>query len=300
MEQAHALDPSARTLRGLGIIAYAEGRQLEAVGFLEQALTSSQRPLTPALRAAVEELLGRIWQQNARLRLSLEPAESVVLVDAQIPAWHGPSELLLTPGKHGLTVSAPGHSTYQLDLTLQAGASETLRVALARTPAQDMPPRAPQDAVQARTVPTETSPVAAQTTLPQERAHAAAVVAPATRSSAVAKAPTWWTTRLRNTTLIAGATVALGGAALWLTAWRRHEIVQDYCNSLGGCTRERAEQSLEISNARTYARAAAALTAVAGVALTGALAIELWQRAHGADQVVIGIAPSGLTLHKRF
>src|SRR6187402_1312763 len=40
MERAHRLQPSARTLRGLGTIALAQGRFAEAIQYLEQALAS--------------------------------------------------------------------------------------------------------------------------------------------------------------------------------------------------------------------------------------------------------------------
>src|SRR5262245_10239697 len=40
MERAHELQPSARTLRGLGTIAASQGRVLDAIRYLERALDS--------------------------------------------------------------------------------------------------------------------------------------------------------------------------------------------------------------------------------------------------------------------
>src|SRR5687768_4923451 len=46
MERAHQLEPSARTLRGLGIVAFAQGRHLEAIRQLDQSLLASEKPLS--------------------------------------------------------------------------------------------------------------------------------------------------------------------------------------------------------------------------------------------------------------
>jgi len=48
--EAHRMFPSARTLRGLGFVAFEQRHYVEAVALLEQALASTTKPLDGALR----------------------------------------------------------------------------------------------------------------------------------------------------------------------------------------------------------------------------------------------------------
>lgn len=64
--QAHQLSPNARTLRGLGKVAFELGRYREAIDYLERAEQCRTQPLDSAMYRDAELLLAR-----ARKRLTL-------------------------------------------------------------------------------------------------------------------------------------------------------------------------------------------------------------------------------------
>src|SRR5262245_26780211 len=57
--KAHAMQPSARTLRGLGYVEFELRRYTQSVRYLRSALQESKRSLEPALRREVERMLER-------------------------------------------------------------------------------------------------------------------------------------------------------------------------------------------------------------------------------------------------
>ena len=293
MEQAHALEPSARTLRGLGVVAYADGRHVDAIFHLEGALSSPVRPLTPELQTAVEELLARSWKEVARVRLSLDPVHSEVTLDGAAPAWHAPNELLVAAGVHRLSVRAEGRLSYVLDLRLAPGASETVHVVLAEQPSA--PAGGPALGLQAA------APLVVSSE-PTRREHGdlgAPVPVPARESTSLR----WWTPRLRNGVLIAGGAVALTSIALWATAARRFGILEEHCAAqpAGGCDQTEADRVLSDSHVPTYQRAAAVTTALAGATLAGALGLTLWQRyTRSEPALAVRLAPGELALRGKF
>jgi tetratricopeptide (TPR) repeat protein len=126
-EQAHARQPSARTLRGLGIASVALRRYDLALRELEAALEDSRRPLTAAQQTEVSELVAWIRTSLPRLRLQLAPAHARALVDdVEVTA----PEVLLDPGVHRLQVSAPGHQPHADAFELADTEQATLRVTL--------------------------------------------------------------------------------------------------------------------------------------------------------------------------
>ena len=61
-EAAHALQPNARTLRGMGITLYENRRYVEATRQLRAALADKRNPLTDELRRSTQEVLTRSEQ----------------------------------------------------------------------------------------------------------------------------------------------------------------------------------------------------------------------------------------------
>lgn len=263
MERAHELEPNARTLRGLGVIAFAQERYLQAVGPLEESLRSTALPLTPELRAAVEELLQRIWTRIGRLRLVLDPADSQVRVDGAAPVASTTGDLLLLPGKRLVEVSAEGRVPYGLELTVLPGASETVHIRLA--PAS-MAPRSE----------------------PSVRVLAAA-------DYAVDQRLARYTPRLRNAVLSSAAVLTLTGVALSISAFRKFEAVDRACRDLGGCSRDEASRRLEHARVEPLWRAGVALGAIGVVGLGTALSLELAKR-RGRSSLGLGAR----ALHWRF
>ncbi|MET0344281.1 MAG: tetratricopeptide repeat protein [Polyangiales bacterium] len=119
-ERAHQLAPSARTARGLGDVSLALGRPREAIAYLQEALDSTVKPLTPPLRAEVMQLVARARGLVATLDLSLSPAQAHAFLDGE-PLVHPPPVALLDPGPHTLEVRADGHRSDRRAFDAAAG-----------------------------------------------------------------------------------------------------------------------------------------------------------------------------------
>ncbi len=131
MEQAHALVPSARTLRGLGIIAHSSGDYVSAVQRLEAALAERTRPLDASLRASVERLLEDSRAHVGRYVLSVEPQDADLTVDGAPATRDGACNVLLSRGQHELLLRAPGRLDERRTITTRGGELQTLHAHLA-------------------------------------------------------------------------------------------------------------------------------------------------------------------------
>ena len=78
---AHKLFPSARTLRGLGLVAYEQRDYVSASDLLEQSLASNVRALTKELRVPVQQTLEQSRHFEARLEVSVEPPGAELRLD---------------------------------------------------------------------------------------------------------------------------------------------------------------------------------------------------------------------------
>jgi hypothetical protein len=135
MMVAHSLLPSARTLRGLGIIAHSRGDFVEAVLHLEAALSDRVRPLDPGLRASVERLLTESGAHVGRYALQIEPASAEVMVDGAPPRRDAAGNLVLLPGSHLVMLSAHDRLATQRAITTVGGELRTLSAELVPMPA---------------------------------------------------------------------------------------------------------------------------------------------------------------------
>jgi hypothetical protein len=109
-ERAHALEPSARTLRGIGMAAYQARKYVIALGYLQAALTDQRKPLTPPMRREVQSALEAAQGFIARYELLLSPSNASAAVDGELVRLQD-GLLLLDPGEHELVVSAGGYKT---------------------------------------------------------------------------------------------------------------------------------------------------------------------------------------------
>jgi tetratricopeptide (TPR) repeat protein len=146
-ERAHALRPSARTLRGLGVTALALKRYNAAREELNGALVDARRPLTEAQRVQVTQLLDWMQKDLARLRLELSPSHARAFVDDQ-PVSAGVT--WLDAGEHRLIVNAEGFRPQ--DRTFRLFAQQELALGielvpdpepLAQAPSRALSPSAP-------------------------------------------------------------------------------------------------------------------------------------------------------------
>lgn len=103
-EQAYALRPSARVLRGMGKVYFEQRQYVRAYDAFDAALTTTVDPLTPTMREEVASLRARSAAYVGTLTLVVEPASASVLVDGEPVVPNEP--VRLDVGSHLVEVSA--------------------------------------------------------------------------------------------------------------------------------------------------------------------------------------------------
>jgi tetratricopeptide (TPR) repeat protein len=136
-QRAHRLSPSARTLRGLGMVSYELRRYVEAVEFLKQALASEERPLTADMQQEVTQLLRQALTFVTWLDLSVSPQQAEVHVDARGVSREADGRIMLDPGSHELLIEAPGYIA--VTRTIRSDGADTLSLSI-QLPAQRQQP----------------------------------------------------------------------------------------------------------------------------------------------------------------
>jgi hypothetical protein len=126
-EQAHVLQPSARTFRGLGIAAFALNHYSQARPELEAALVDARKPLPRDQRREVTDILSWMNQSLGTLRLELAPPHAFARIDDRA-ASSGTN--LLELGEHQLVVQATGFSAREQTFLLERDHPLALRVEL--------------------------------------------------------------------------------------------------------------------------------------------------------------------------
>ncbi len=137
---AHELYPNARTLRALGMVEYELKNYPACVAYMEQALSSRERPLNAEQRTSAEELRRAAEAYLSRYTLQLRPSNARVLLDGEPVSFDSQGKLVLAVGDHQLEVSAEGHHTLQRKLKVDGGEQRTLDVVL--VPVTQAEPRA--------------------------------------------------------------------------------------------------------------------------------------------------------------
>jgi tetratricopeptide (TPR) repeat protein len=135
-ERAHALQPSARTLRGLGVTAFAQSRYTLAKPELEASLIDTRKPLTQAQRDEVTGYLSWMNSSLGTLRLQLSPAHAFARIDAQAV---NPGTTLLEAGEHQLEVRASGYQFQAQKIVLTLDKPLDLAIALVALPTTQAP-----------------------------------------------------------------------------------------------------------------------------------------------------------------
>jgi hypothetical protein len=135
--KAHAVYPNARTLRGLGMVAFELKTYAESITNLEAALAAQVKPLAGELRSETQELLARAKAFVARYEVEIKPElrSTQVIVDG-IPVELAPGQgLTLSVGEHLLQVQAPGCEEQKRALSVRGGEVAHLVIELKETPA---------------------------------------------------------------------------------------------------------------------------------------------------------------------
>lgn len=138
--RAHALDPSARTHRGLGLSYFEARRYALAVQHLQAALADKRRPLTKPQRKEVGAALARSRALVGEVALTMTPDDALVLVDGRA-LERGERTLALDAGSHKLEVSKQGYATQRRTVDVAGEQHLDLRIELEleRAPAAPAP-----------------------------------------------------------------------------------------------------------------------------------------------------------------
>ncbi len=139
--KAIAIYPSARALRGLGMVEFELRNYGDSAADLERALASEAQPLQGELRAEAERLLTRARGFLARVNVSVEPASAIVSVDHRATQLGVDGSLLLELGDHLLEFQAAGYRPAERVLKVRGGEQLSLHI-LMRPEGSDA---APQD-----------------------------------------------------------------------------------------------------------------------------------------------------------
>jgi hypothetical protein len=137
--RAHALWPSARTLRGLGVTSFELRRYVEAVEFLQQALDSSVKVLEGNVRRETEGTLARARSYVGSIAFELEPRDAKVVLDGlrTIDVSAGPA--LVQVGDHLIEVSAVGYLSSRVEVRTRGEHTETVTIRLNRAEQPSVP-----------------------------------------------------------------------------------------------------------------------------------------------------------------
>jgi len=259
---AHAVKPSARTFRGMGVTAFEARRYVSAIRYLRSALADTRKPLDEAQRAEVASALRRSEGFVARYRVQVTPDAAALAVDGRKPSFDDEGALLLDPGMHEVVISADGHSPETRRVEARAGEHGDLTVVLART-----------DFV-------------------TTRATRARIDAESDVETTDGTLRTWaWVSGG------AGVAFAIAGTVLYASARSKHDAIEDACPP-GVCARSEIQDRIDDSGGETQQT----LAFVGWGAATVLLGTGVWLYLEGdtSSDVRVGVAPGAVRFAGRF
>lgn len=127
-EQAHALRPSARTLRGMGKVSFELKEYVRAQKELNMSLVELRSPLSEAQRHEVLGLLLRVEKFIGKLSIRVKSVDAPVSITLDGSTVEG--ELKLDLGQHELSVQAPGYRTLIRAVSIEGGKTQRLELTL--------------------------------------------------------------------------------------------------------------------------------------------------------------------------
>lgn len=128
--RAHELAPTARTLRGIGMAAYELRQYVTALRAFRESLTNSERALTDVQRAQAEDLLTRARGFVVTVRVEVDPPDATLRIDGVLAQREDDGSLMLEPGAHTLALRHDDRLPRTLEVHLEPGASQVLRIEL--------------------------------------------------------------------------------------------------------------------------------------------------------------------------
>jgi hypothetical protein len=184
--KAHALYPNARTLRGIGMVAFEIRDYVDAVRHLELALLEPRRALDETQRREVVALLDQARGLVARYVTSGLPADAEIAIDGRPTRPEANGIVLVSLGEHRIQVKS-GTRSADSRVTVRGGEYGALPIVLEEPRAEPAPIPAATAGAKPETDPTtlsdvnrESSPPTAATTAPNasEAEHGGVALGP--------------------------------------------------------------------------------------------------------------------------
>ncbi len=261
--RAHAMSPSARTYRAIGMTCFELRDYVSAVRNLSAALKDERRPLSPDQRTHAEGLLARSRMFVDAFTLTVSPSSTRVLVDGAAMELEPDGSLLLGAGSHTLEARAPGMVGRSFPVSVKGGGRRQLTITL-------------EPEARART-----------STAPTNASRRALVDAPAPSNRA---AKTW---------LIAGGATGLAAVAAGIV-WMGRNSELNSCHSPDAgwrCTNEAT-----LSDQKNLAMSATLVAGAAAVTM-GIVGLLSWHSAPVPSRqasLSCGLSPFGLSCGQAF
>lgn len=140
-QEAYDLQADARSARALGMMEFELRNYSASIRWLEEALGSSVRPLTPALKRQTEDLLQQAKGFVGNVIFDLTPREAQVAIDgASLDSAE--RHVSLAVGDHVVEAYAPGYRTEHRKISVLGRKTLTLNIELQKASAPSTGPRA--------------------------------------------------------------------------------------------------------------------------------------------------------------
>lgn len=245
--RAHALNPNARTLRGLGMACFELRDYVGAIRHLRGSLRETRKPLTVEQRVHVSGLIERALTYVGTFEITLKPTDAALTIDGQPAQREEGGAILIGFGRHALVATCPRCQSDSRTIAVNGGEHVTLAFNLSP----------------AATTPVAAAPVAPPVVPPPAPAQPKK---PPIQEGAHGHAP-WglWAA--------AGGAAALTGASVFWWLNRGHEL--DRCHDAGDACSNASDLESQKNLALTATVAAGVATAtLATVALVWNLTAE--------------------------
>ena len=284
--RAHELEPSARTLRGLGMTAFELRMYVQSMRELDGALREARKPLDAGMRAAAEALITKARGFVARVEIVPTPKEAALIIDGRHAQLDPDGRIALDAGLHVVSASADGYKAASLRFAVEGGHDQVLQLPLEpllpianQIPAID--PNHPQPQHAAPEVNAEpVTPPPAQPGPPPKRSPLIGTLA--------------WVTL--------GGAVVFGGAATatWLIGDSKYGDLEDECMTM---CEEKEIDDAGIATTDTLTNVFLGVAVASGVASGVLFAIALsdsGEQEPSTAALSVGVAPNGLRLQGAF
>lgn len=119
--RSHALSPSARTHRALGLVEFELRNYVDSIHHLRAALDSPEKPLSEVQYRETADVLARAQAFVGRFRVRTSPASAKLWLDGSQLQLRADEPLLIAMGEHSLECKAAGHLQKQQRLSIKGG-----------------------------------------------------------------------------------------------------------------------------------------------------------------------------------